>query len=582
MNPFKILHINLTKQKSRIEYVSPDLAILGGSSLAAYLYQEYGLLSEPANHPDQPLIFCLGPLNGLFPMLSKVVLGFKSPYHQQYAETHAGGRLSLAMRFAGLTALVLTGKLSDLGVVEIAHNEINFYSTPFLKGLDVYSTGKIVRKISKLPSGKRSILRIGLAGENEVPISCINVDTYRHFGRLGAGAVMGSKNLKAIVIGGEANFDLESLVDLKKYTQLYRELYQVITQTKAVHKYHDLGTAQNIIPLNELKVLPWNNLQKTSNSKIRGISGEYFAQKLLLRKVACSGCPVGCIHIGVLREKFGQEHEYLYRQVSYDYELIFALGSMLGINRATYVLRLIEVVEKVGLDAMSAGVILAYVTEGLAKKIFTLKQTLVNLEFGRPGPYEEAIFYLAHPPNEFWNTVNKGLRYAIKRLGGEDFACLLGQEMAGYATGENYFVSQALGFRHSHLDTGAYSFDQKSKQNDLDKALDFLRTEENYRVVFTSCVGCLFARKAYSWEVIRDTLAVVGLDFSLQELKQAGAKIAGLRWQLKLKTGFDPAMVKIPKRFLEVETFKGKINPTYLKQLQQSYAKYIQELAASV
>lgn len=574
----KILIIDLTSQKASIEQIDLKEGLLGGSGLAASLYLKYGLFEEPAFHPDQPLIFTIGPLTGAFPMMSKVVLGFKSPYHEQYAESHAGGRLALALRFAGYLGLVVKGKAKGLTTLEISDQEVNFHSTPFLKEEDVFSTGKLLRRVSTIPSGKRSILRIGPAGENLVPTACINVDTYRHFGRLGAGAVMGSKNLKGIIVGGNSAFDLNKMAS-SQYPKLYQQIHEIVTTTKAVNKYHDLGTPQNLIPLNELKCLPWNNLQKTSDPDITNISGEHFAKHLLLRQVACAGCPVGCIHIGLLREQFGEEHEFLYHQVAYDYEPIFALGSMLGIKSASAVLKLLEEVEKMGLDAISTGVILAYITEGLEKKVFTQEQVLLELKFSEPANYLQAIRYLAMPPNKFWRDAGKGLNWMIKHHGGEDFACVLGQEMAGYATGENYFVAQALGFRHSHLDLGAYSFDQEKEAKNLDKALDFFAREENYRVILTSCVGCLFARKAYTLETLVACLESVSFTTSLEALKTLGKKIQSLRWQLRFKTGFDPEKINIPKRYLQVVTYKGPIDPNYLEQLKKAYARQIKELA---
>ena len=98
-------------------------------------------------------------------------------------------------------------------------------------------------------------------------------------------------------------------------------------------KYHDIGTPINMAVLNEIKALPIRNLQATSDPAMAGISGEQFAEAALLRNAACSGCPVGCIHIGFVRERFQKEHRYLYRQVSYDHEPIFALGAMLGGDR---------------------------------------------------------------------------------------------------------------------------------------------------------------------------------------------------------------------------------------------------------
>jgi aldehyde:ferredoxin oxidoreductase len=113
-----------------------------------------------------------------------------------------------------------------------------------------------------------------------------------------------------------------------------------------------------------------------------GISGENFAKETLLRNGACSACPVGCIHVGMVREMFDVENRFLYRQVPYDYETIFSLGSMLGITDQVDLLALLDKVEKVGVDGMSSGVALAWATEALEKGIISTKETLVDLKFG--------------------------------------------------------------------------------------------------------------------------------------------------------------------------------------------------------
>lgn len=390
---------------------------------------------------------------------------------------------------------------------------------------------------------------------------------------------MGAKNLKGIIISGDATHDLSSEI-AKDYNKAYQEIYKYITKSGAVRKYHDLGTPENLIPLNELKALPWRNLQSTHDPEISSISGEKFAEDLLLRQVACAGCPVGCIHIGLLRERFGDEHEYLYRQVSYDYEPIFGVGSMLGVTSASGVLTLLEDVEKLGLDAISAGVALAWATEAFEKGIVSTEQTMTELKFGDVESYRAALKNLAVQSNEFYRYLGRGALVAAEKYGGEDFACVLGQEMAGYATGENYFVSQALGFRHSHLDTGAYSFDQEKQSQNAAKAIDYMQDQEYYRILMCCMAGCLFGRKAYPGETILKALNSLGYGFSEQELDDSVKAVQAHRWALKFRTGFQPEEIKIPKRFLEVETWKGKTDPDYLHKLKKDYQDVLKDVAA--
>jgi aldehyde:ferredoxin oxidoreductase len=572
---FRVLKVDLDKGKGKILTLDGRDQFAGGSGLAALLFNEYGHTDRPWDDPDQPLIFTIGPLTGYFPLMSKTVCGFKSPYHDQYAESHAGGRSALSLRFADLDGLVITGKATEPSCLLMGSRQLELKDVHYMWGMEVDQAGKLLRRMST-GSGHRSIMRIGPAGEIGSAMACINVDTYRHFGRLGGGAVMGVKNLKAVVIHGDGVFDLP---EGKEYPDLFKEVYQQLTTTDMMEKYHNLGTPVNLGVLNELKALPFRNLQQTSDQEIEKITGERFARDTLLRNTACSNCPVGCIHVGFVREKFMEPNQYLYRQVSYDFEPIFASGAMLGVTDAFKVLALMDAVEKVGLDVMSAGVALAWTTEALEKGILSENDTLVPLKFGEADQYREAVRHLGTGSNDFYRLLGQGAMKAAEHYGGEDFACVLGQEMAGYATGEVFFVSQTLGFRHSHLDSGGYSYDQKrTSERKVEEAVDFLVKDEQGRVLLTSMVACLFAREVYKDELLADCLNSLGYTTLAVNMEEAAQYIQKLRWRLRLATGFDPAAVKIPKRFTEVVNWKGPVDEAFLGELKKEYAQRIIEL----
>ena len=575
---FRILKVDLDKGRGKILTLDGRDQFAGGSGLAALLFNEYGYSDRPWDDADQPLIFTIGPLTGYFPLMSKTVCGFKSPYHDQYAESHAGGRSALSLRFADVDGLVITGKAAKPSCLLIGSRQLELKDVHYMWGMEVDQAGKLLRRMST-GSGHRSIMRIGPAGEIGSAMACINVDTYRHFGRLGGGAVMGVKNLKAIVIHGDGVFDLP---EGKEYPDLFKEVYQQLTTTDMMDKYHNLGTPVNLGVLNELKALPCRNLQQTNDPEIERISGERFAQDTLLRNTACSNCPVGCIHVGFVREKFMEPNQYLYRQVSYDFEPIFATGAMLGVTDAFKVLALLDAVEKVGLDVMSAGVALAWATEGLEQGVLSENDTLVPLKFGEADPYKEAVRHLGTGSNEFYRLLGQGTVKAAEHYGGEDFACVLGQEMAGYATGEVFFASQALGFRHSHLDSGGYSYDQIHRaERDVGEAVSFLEHDEQERVFLTSMVCCLFAREVYKEELLADCLNSLGYTALAENMSGVSEHIQRLRWRTRLATGFDPQGVKIPKRFRQLTTWKGPVDETCLDELKKEYAKRIIELGAA-
>lgn len=572
---FRVMVADLTTGKGKVEDLDGLNDYCGGSGLAAMLFAKYGMTDQPWDHPDQPLIFAVGPLTGLFPLMSKTVCGFKSPYHDQYAESHAGGRSAFTLKYAGYDALVIKGRAKTLSVLALGRRRLEVRDAHWLKGMDAFKTGKYVRKMYPGHSGHRSILRIGPAGENLSGYACINVDSFRHFGRLGSGSVMGSKNLKAIVLQGNGIFKAP---ENKEYAKVFGRVHEMLTETSRMEKYHDLGTAGNVAPLNALKSLPWRNLQQTTDPAVDGISGETFAEDTLLRNQACSGCPVGCIHIAYVRERFQEDNRWLYYQVSYDYELIFAVGSMIGVTDAFESLKIMDQVEKAGLDVMSAGVALAWATEALEKGLISEKETLQPLSFGDGAGYQQAVIKLGAASNDFYRTLAKGLPATIAEYGGEDFACVLGQEMAGYATGEVYYVAQGLGFRHAHLDSGGYAWDQKHEEQDTEGAVDFLVSDEKGRALLTSMVACLFSRGVYTPDLLAEALDCVGYSELAGNLDKVAENVQRIRWRTRFATGYDPTAVKIPKRFLEVQTWKGGIDEIYLDDLKETYAERIIEL----
>lgn len=572
---FRVLTVDLSSGQGKIRELDGRDTHAGGSGLAAMLFDTFGRTDRPWDDPVQPLIFAIGPLTGYFPLMSKTVCAFKSPYHDQYAESHAGGRSAVALRFADLDALVVTGKAARPACLAVGNHHLVIEDVHFLWGRKVDATGKMLRRMFP-GSGHRSILRIGPAGETGSAMAGINVDTYRHFGRLGGGAVMGAKNLKGIVIEGDAAFPLPQG---KAYPKLFQRVYEQLTATDMMKKYHDLGTAANLETLDGLKSLPWRNLQRTADPAIEGVSGHRFADDTLLRNAACSGCPVGCIHVGFLREKFMAPNQYLYRQVAYDYEPIFAVGTMLGVTDAFAVLGIMDVVDKMGLDVMSAGVALAWATEAAEKGLISARESIIALKFGDAQAYKQAMTHLGRGANDFYRLLGQGTLAAAKVYGGDEFACVLGQEMAGYATGEVFYTAQSLGFRHSHLDTGGYAYDQGHEEKDVEQAVGFLVADERERVLLTSMVACLFARGVYTPELLADCLSTLGYAALADNMAAIAGSIQKTRWQIRLATGFKPDQVRIPKRFLDVTTWKGKTDPRYLDALLAAYAREIERLA---
>ncbi|MCL2024042.1 MAG: aldehyde:ferredoxin oxidoreductase [Oscillospiraceae bacterium] len=594
----RVLYIDLTNKRVRVEHEKDLMPYLGGVGIGAKLLERHMKIDESPLHPDQPIVLAIGALESIYPVVTKVAAMFISPLTGELGESYAGGRLGLAMFQAGYDAIVITGYSKKPIYLTIHENDVLFRDANALWHTGKDNAGQIIRDYEQGHGGKRSIIRIGTAGENMVSYACVNVDRYRHFGRLGLGAVFGSKHLKAVNIVGDRSVPIENFKD---YFAVYREIEKKCTEHGgAMSKYHDVGTPINIEPLSAMGGLPTRNLQAGTFEHAQAVGGETFARELLVRKMACTGCPVGCIHIGQFRREFA-EHGYEYEAVSvgYDYELIYALGTFLGIGDPQEILQLIHEVEVCGHDAMSVGVVLGWATEALEKlDNVTLEETLgLELEFGKLDPYRMAVHYIAERKNDFYSALADGVRAASAKYGGEDFACHIGgNEMAGYHTGYGSLMGCAVGARHSHLCNGGYSQDQaglsegKTAENvDPKEMAQQIFNEEVERCMLNALVMCLFARKVYDRPTILKALNAIkhkeidseGNDITRYYTNDDLTDIARLNYytklQIKKKLNFDwKSMGKLPKRFFSTDSATGKLKESMSKEILAEYIKLIE------
>ena len=568
----RVLYIDMNAEKIRIDEREDLMQYLGGVGVAAKLLEENMQPNLPPLDPAQPIVLAIGALSSLFPVMSKAVAMFISPLTGNLGESYAGGRLALSMFSAGFDAIVITGKAKRPTYLAVSCNNVSFRDARTLWDSKKENTGRIIRDDERRHSGKRSIIRIGPAGQNKVSYACVTVDRYRHFGRLGLGAVFGSKFLKAIHIAGVRSIPMHNFKD---YFKAYRDIYKKCVETDLMAKYHDIGTPINVLPLNEIKGLPTRNLQQSSFEDASSISGEVFAADHLARKIACAGCPVGCIHIGQIRREFASHgYEYETIQVAYDYELIFALGSFIGLNNPVDILEIIEDVEIAGLDAMSTGVVLGWATEALKKGVISLDETIVPLEFGSVEEYRKAVGYIAHGENEFYTHLGKGVKHASEIYGGTEYAMHLGgNEMTGYHTGYGALTGQAVAARHSHLCNGGYSIDQGLKDGDfnVDEMVDALFSEEVERCLLNSLIMCLFARKVYDRETIISALKSIGYDITNDELTAMASRNYATKVRIKKALGFDLKDVKLPKRFFEIPTMHGMLDEAIAYEIVEKF-----------
>lgn len=576
----RVLYIDLSRLRSWVEE-RPDLfeAWLGGSGVSIHLLDEECPKGVDPLSPGNPIILSVGPLVGHFPLASKTVATFKSPHTGNLGESHAGGRSASAIRMAGYGAIVIRGASSRPVYVVIDGEHVHFRDASALWGMrSSYTVGSVLRS-RETGSGLRAIMRIGRAGERQVSYACVISETYRHFGRLGLGAIFGSKHLKALIVGGKRSLPV---ADRKAYRASYDEIFKAATESQLMKKYSELGTSINVAPLNAIGGLPTRNLQSGRFEAAEAISGERLAEGYLGRRVACAHCPVACIHLAALRIPYPND-PYFYKTVmlGYDHEPIYAMGSMLGLGDVPGMLAVMDEAEVQGLDVMSAGVVLAWATEALERGLISTQETDgLPLAWGDALTYIKAIQRITTQPNDFYRALARGVEHASAIYGGQEFALAFGgNEMPGYHTGPGCHLGYLSGARHSHLDSAGYSLDQKAaaKGETLvpEAVAEALLAEERWRQVLTSLPICLFARGIYTPEVVQRALAAIGLEWSAEKLETLGQEILRAKHAFKTREGFDMAQLRLPRRIFETPAPAGPFDEDFMRRALAHFANQL-------
>ncbi len=580
----RVLYIDLSKKDISIENRA-DLfdAYIGGSGVAIKLLEEECPKGVDPLSPSNPIIFAVGSISALYPAASKTVAMFKSPLTSNLGESHCGGRSAAAIKLAGFGAIVIRGA-SDIPLYVAIHGDrVRFKDASSIWGVESVTVGRILREVEP-GAGMRTIIRIGQAGERLVRYACAVCETYRHFGRLGLGAVMGSKRLKAIVVSADKSIEIP---DRRAYKKIYDEIQDKVVKTDAMEKYHDLGTPGKIYSLAKIGGLAYKNLAsgRPPESLARELSGENFAQKLLARRVSCAHCPVGCIHLASLRELYEPGYYFKTTTIPYDNETIYSLGFMLGIEHGEDYLRLNNLVDSFGLDAISTGVTLAWATEAYARGLITKEDTDgIELRWGDVKAYYEAIERIVRMPNEFYRAIARGVEYASSVYGGQDYALAFGgNEMPEYHTGIACYVNNLVGARHSHLDSAGYDLDQKligkEASVSVEEIVSELLKEEEWRQVLSSLVVCFFARKVYTPDVTLKALKALGIgrnkEWTEDDLRALGREIHRAKMNFKFREGFDIKKLRIPHRILEVPTANGMLKEEELREALAIYERMV-------
>ncbi|MEM4700046.1 MAG: aldehyde ferredoxin oxidoreductase C-terminal domain-containing protein [Candidatus Nezhaarchaeales archaeon] len=567
---FRVMRVDLAERACEV-LERPELREewLGGSGAAISLLLEECPQGVDPFSPENPLVLAVGPLNGLFPCASKTVAAFKSPVTNNLGETHAGGRLGLALRMAGLDAIVIKGFSERPCALSIVNDRAHFIDASPLVGATALEAERYLRSMG-VP-GLQSTLTIGPAGERMVSYANVCVDRYNYFGRLGMGAVMGAKNLKAVSVAGTGEVKVPN-ADL--YKRLYERVYDEVVNTEKMSKYHYVGTPVNVLALNAIKALPSKNFRDATYERAEEISGELIAEKYLEFKLSCAGCPLGCLHVAKLRDPFRPGYEYAPIDVYYNYESIYALGSNLCIGDAASVLRLIRRANELGMDTMLLGTALAWATEAYERGLISPSETIVEPKWGDLEAYLRMVDFIVSPPNDFYAALSQGPERASEAYGGGEFCLTIGGNgMPGYHTGYANILGMLVGARHSHNSNAGYSIDQRALKEPmgLEEAVRRLAREDDWRYVLTSLVICMFSREVYTEGVVVECLRAVGLERTVDELLSMGRRIYLRAQEFKSREGFSLRSVKVPERLFETPTPHGRLDRGVLERMLELY-----------
>jgi aldehyde:ferredoxin oxidoreductase len=395
----KFLRVNLNKSKAVAEQYEASIArkYLGGRGFAVkILWGELKRGIDPLS-PDNKLVFAAGPLTGFaLPSSGKMVVAAKSPLTDSYGDGSIGTQAAVQMRRAGYDALIIEKKAEKPTVLLVQDKLAEFLDAKDLWGLNSFETEKKLRELYGPAAG---ILCIGQGGENLVRFANIVCQQGRAGGRPGMGAVMGSKNLKAVVLLG--SHDLTAAYP-KEMKELGADAYREIMTKPNYTFWKRQGTMSTIEWSQENSVLPTYNYREGVFEKAGAIGG--FAMEKI--KTGQRGCPQCNMTCGNVVKDSGR------KQAELDYENVAMLGSNLGLGNLRQVAALVREADEYGLDAISLGNVLGFAMEASEKRLIKEK-----IPWGEFRATETLISDIAHRRGMRGNLLAEGVYSAAESLG---------------------------------------------------------------------------------------------------------------------------------------------------------------------
>lgn len=594
----KILRVNLSTKEVGAEEHDEYFyrTYMGGAVLGAYyLLKEMRPGIDPLS-PENVIVFAPSILTGTpAPGFSRHGVISKSPLIGGIADSEAGGFWGPELKFAGYDAIVVKGKAEKPVYLWINDGKVEIRSALHLWGKITGEAQEIIRK--ELGDSRIRVLIIGPAGEKLVKFACILNECKHANGRTGLGAVMGSKNLKAIAVRGHSKLQMKDKSTVLKWAKWFSQHFMENPSNSGLHEF---GTAVDLIHLNQDGQLPTRNFQTGFFEKAENISAKAMKEKILVKGEGCYACPVKCKRVVKAENPYPVDPFY----GGPEYETMANFGSNCGVSDIVAIAKGNELCNKYGLDTISTGATIAFAMECYENGIIDKENTGgIELNFGNADAMVKMVELIARRQG-IGDILAEGVKRAAQRFGkgAEKFAMeVKGQEMPMHdprskgMVGFGYAVNP-LGADHVVVEHDT-DFDFKAPDIYVEqvKSLSLLKRcrtrgmdDQKLRMFYylqlhfsfmdSLCV-CVLAfapvRTFKMAHLVDIASAVTGWELSLWEIMKLGEKRINMLRSFNAREGIGLENDRLPERMFEpVRTGPGKgrkCDPDELKKYRHLY-----------
>src|SRR6056297_698879 len=560
----KILRVNLTTEE-----ISEETAkkFIGGTGFGLkYLLDEVDPKANPLGE-DNKMYFASGPLSGTkAPCASRIAVVTKSPLTGAVGMALSGGYFPVELKFAGYDMLIVEGKSEEPSYIYIKDDIVRIKSAKKMWGMNTLDTQRYLKH--ELDEQNARIACIGPAGENLSKMACI-INEKRAFGRKGVGAVMGSKNLKAISIRGTNEV---KIAHEEAFEKARKEMLSAMKDSPVLYSgFSKLGTPMIVDSINALGIFPSENYKTTG---VKDYTKSLGAEKTKSRQIAkepCYGCPVGCAQL-----KLAQGNtKYVGKLSDPEYETYYSFGGVTGVENIDSVIAADYICDEVGLDTMSTGVTIAFAMELYEKGLLTKEDTGGReLNFGNHELMVDLITEIAYRKEGLGEMMADGTKVLAEKIGqgSEKFAMnIKGLELPAYdprgakAHGLNYATSYT-GADHNR----GYAF-QEIFSIPVPKAYDrfaikgkgeLTKWNQDVRAATCDCgTMCAFLLDmAVAGVALENTAKLVsgasGLKLTADDVKKTGERVNNLARIFNIQSGFTREDDTFPER-IKTEAIKA-------------------------